>query len=143
MKPFRVLHLGCRYLLAAVFLMAGASKLTDLAAFENYLLLHAGLPETPAWLVAHFLPWLELICGCCLALGYAVREAALLTALLLLVFLIHGLLRPTEVDCHCGLFPGLRPPAFWWWVPVRNALLLVPNLHIFWTRSAAPTDLSR
>src|SRR5258708_37415363 len=67
--------LTCRYVLAAVFLMAALSKITDLHGFEDRLLLHSGLAYRPALIVAGVLPWLELACGLCLALGVAVREA--------------------------------------------------------------------
>src|SRR5262249_12881438 len=79
----QALSLICRYVLAAVFLMAAVSKITDLGGFADQVVLHSGLPFRAALVVAGVLPWLELTCGVCLAFGRAVREAALLLAILL------------------------------------------------------------
>jgi putative oxidoreductase len=116
----------CRYILAAVFLMAALSKILDLATFSDRLVLHSGLPYRIAVVVALILPWLELVCGLCLALGIAVREAATLLSALLILFLAHSLLRYGEGDCGCFLFP--TPPAFdlrGWWPPLRDLMLLL------------------
>src|SRR5438105_3986672 len=72
----RLLPVLCRFVLAAVFLLAGAAKVMDQQAFADQLLLHSSLPSWVGWLTAAWLPWLELTCGLCLALGYAVRESA-------------------------------------------------------------------
>jgi hypothetical protein len=66
----------CRYLLAAAFLAAALGKIIDLRAFETHVALHANLPAIVEWPVIRILPWLELTCGFCLAVGYARREAA-------------------------------------------------------------------
>src|SRR4051794_21951008 len=77
----RAVVAGCRLTLAAVFLMAAVTKVTDMPAFEDRLVLHTPLPVPVVLALARFLPWLELTCGACLALGHAVREAATFTAL--------------------------------------------------------------
>jgi putative oxidoreductase len=116
---------GCRYTLAAVFLMAALTKIVDLSAFTDRVVLHAGLPYPIARATAAVLPWLELTCGLCLAAGAMRREAALLLALLLLGFLTHALLRPAQPDCGCFLFPGLSAQTTpLWRQVVRNLLLL-------------------
>lgn len=125
----RILALSCRFLLAAVFLMAAVTKLTDLPGFRNQLDIQSGLPESLTLLLAAGLPWLELICGLCLAMGWAVREAALLLTLLLAGLLAYALTHLGQSDCGCFLFPG-RTPQWAWWPPVRNALLLLSAL---WT----------
>ena len=77
------------------------------------------------------LPWLELTCGVCLALGQAVREAALLSAVLLVGLLAYALTHLGQPDCHCFLFPGSEPE-WMWWPPVRNGLLLLCALRTCW-----------
>ena len=116
--------LACRYALAVVLLMAAVTKVTDLTAFEDRLVLWSGLPPALALPAARFLPLLELTLGACLAAGYAVRESSFLTGVLLGLFLVHGVLHPAESDCGCFLFPALRPAAPGWWQPARNLLLL-------------------
>src|SRR5258708_4499747 len=80
----RWLTRACRFVLAAVFLMAAVTKLSNLPGFQSQFLVHSPLPEWPALLIAHWLPWLELTCGVCLGIGVAVREAALCIVVLLL-----------------------------------------------------------
>jgi putative oxidoreductase len=123
--------LACRYLLAAVFLMAAVSKITDLQAFTDRLVLHSGLAYRPASIVAAVLPWLELTCGLCLALGVAVREAAAIVCMLLVMFLGYSVWHHGETDCGCFLFPHAVPLTdSGWWQPVRNGLLTVCALRV-------------
>jgi hypothetical protein len=114
--------------LAAVFLMAALTKITDLAGFEEQVRLHADLPAALEAVVIAVLPWLELMCGMCLALGYATRETFLLTALLLAAFLVQSLRQYAERDCGCFLFPELLPAPPPWWPPARNLALLASGV---------------
>ena len=110
--------------------MAAVTKIADPAAFTDRLV-HSGLPFRVVQAVAVVLPWLELTCGVCLVLGQAVREAALLSAVLLVGLLVYALTHLGQSDCHCFLFPG-REPQWIWWPPFRNALLLLCALRTCW-----------
>src|SRR5262249_38794262 len=112
----------CRWISAVVFLVAGGAKVTDLDGFAGEVALHSGLPYSTGIVVAAVLPWLELICGACLLAGYAVREAAFLLVILLILLLVYSLLHLNEPDCACFVFPKPDVLAIWWWPPVRNAL---------------------
>jgi len=122
---------ACRWLLAVVFLMAGASKVTDLAAFADVVLLHSPAPYFLGRVAAAWLPWLELTCGVCLAVGLAVREAAGVLAVLLLGLLVYSLVYPGDAaSCGCFVFPvkvEALPP---WWPPIRNAALLLASVWL-------------
>jgi putative oxidoreductase len=98
--------------LGALFVYASVDKIASPQAFAK-IVYHYGLvgPSralgyTPANLVAIVLPWLELVCGLLLIGGFWRREAAALTALMLVVFigavgwaLAHG------IDiANCGCF---------------------------------------
>ena len=113
----------CRYLLAAAFLAAAVTKIADPETFRDNVLDKAHLPLYVARAVIWVLPWLELTCGACLALGYAVREAALLVGVLLVLFTIHALVNTTEEDCGCFLAP-FPQPGLAWWPAIRNGFLL-------------------
>jgi putative oxidoreductase len=128
------LSLGCRYVLAAVFLMAAVTKITDLSGFADEIVLHSDLAYYPATVVAAVLPWLELTCGVCLALGVAVREAALILSVLLLALLCYAVTHLGQADCHCFLFPTRTQESIWW-PPLRNGLLLFCAL---WTCRRVP-----
>jgi uncharacterized membrane protein YphA (DoxX/SURF4 family) len=122
--------LSCRYALAAVFLMAGVSKIIDPAEFQDRLFHHAGLAPWAAALLAAWLPWLELTAALALVLGHAVREAALILSVLLVALLGYSLLHPHESSCGCFLFPSLIPEDLTWWPPVRNLGLLLCALRV-------------
>jgi hypothetical protein len=127
--------LVCRYLLAALFLAAAITKITDLTTFENQVLLHSSLPYPVGLAVVVVLPWLELVCGACLALGRAVREAALLSAVLLIFFSSYSLVYRTGPDCYCFFVgPAVASPG-WWWPPLRNVLFLLCSLRVACSRS--------
>jgi len=137
-----MLSLVSRYLLGVVFVMAAVSKIVNLRDFENQVLIHSPLPGALAKVLPSgnlplsfsliricvlILPWLELTCGLCLILGRAVRESAMIVALLLSSFIAQALVFRSE-DCHCFFFPN---PSFpWWWHPVRDTLLLSCSLFL-------------
>jgi uncharacterized membrane protein YphA (DoxX/SURF4 family) len=124
----RWLHLGCRGLLAVVFLMAALTKITDLAGFEEQVRLHADLPPALEAGVIAVLPWLELTCGVCLALGYATREALVIGTVLLAAFFVQSVRQYAERDCGCLVFPQLLPALSPWWPPVHNLALLIVGI---------------
>ncbi|HLJ95923.1 MAG TPA: MauE/DoxX family redox-associated membrane protein [Gemmataceae bacterium] len=129
---FRLVSAVCRWTLGVVFLMAGVTKVTDLQGFADQVLVHSGLPSSIGRVVAAGLPWLELTCAACLLAGYAVREAAALLAILLILLLAYSLLHENERDCACFVFPTAKALAVWWWPPVRNGLLLLCALRTAW-----------
>jgi uncharacterized membrane protein YphA (DoxX/SURF4 family) len=77
-----------RWLIAAVFLYAGITKIVDPAAFavdiDNYRL----LPYLLVGATAAVLPWLEVICALSLLSGLWLRGSALLLVLLNLIFFL-------------------------------------------------------
>lgn len=95
---------GCRLLLAGVWLYAGGAKVSDLdgsvRAVKAYRLLPAGAAE---WLAAG-LPFVELGLAGLLLAGFATRLAAAASALLLVAFLAgiaSAWTRGLRIDCGC------------------------------------------
>ncbi len=131
------LTLLCRCVLAAVFLMAAITKITDLRTFEDQFLLRTRLPEMFALVVVHWLPWLELTCGACLVFGCGVREATLIILLLLVLFIAYSVTEPADVDCGCLLFFIPSPPTGSLWGLLRNAILIVCSLQVIWGKAAS------
>ena len=90
--------------LGAVFVAAALPKIADPPAFAhmiyNYRLVPGGLVNALALLM----PWLELLVGIVLIVGVWRHEAALVAALLLLVFMGAigwNLARGHAIDCGC------------------------------------------
>lgn len=138
--PITLLAHGCRFALAAVFLMAALSKLANPYEFSDRLLLHSSLPHGLGLVVVAVLPWLELTCGICLALGYAVREAALILAVLLVLFVVYLLGFAGETPCGCFVFmPAASRSSPMWVQLVRDAVLLATAVVII-LKYPIPTD---
>jgi uncharacterized membrane protein YphA (DoxX/SURF4 family) len=90
--------------LAAVFLVSGGLKAADpretVVAVRAYDL----LPESLVSVVAATLPYLEIAVGVLLLVGLATRLAAVLGAVLLVVFIagvISAAARGLSIDCGC------------------------------------------
>ena len=92
------------WIIAAIFLFAGAGKILNPAEFardiDNYRL----LPYFLVAFVAIILPWLEVICGSFLIFGYRLQGATFILFLLSVIFLFaicSALLRGLDITCGC------------------------------------------
>jgi putative oxidoreductase len=130
------LHLLLRLLVGGFFLYASLDKIADPPAFARIVYRWQVLPPVPANLLAVILPWVEALAGILLLAGIWKREAALLVALLLLVFIAAAgsvMARGIDIDnCGCtsvaaktetGWFSGVG-----WFLVLRNAGLLAMTL---------------
>lgn len=119
-----ILLLAARFVLAAVFGVAGLAKLRDAEgsrkSFQDF-----GVPSpfTPA--LAVLLPLAELACAIALLFDRWVSAGAIGAMALLTVFIMGitlGLARGRTVNCHC--FGQLSSSPVSWWTLVRNVALL-------------------
>jgi uncharacterized membrane protein YphA (DoxX/SURF4 family) len=99
-----VVGLLARLTLAAVLLVSGAIKATDaretLVAVRAYQL----VPESMVGVVAAVMPYLELALGLLLLVGLATRLAAVLSAVVLVIFIAavaSAAARGLSIDCGC------------------------------------------
>ena len=126
---------GARWLLAAVFLVAGIPKLSAPAAFAQTIGAYGLLPESMLLAAALVIAVGELVAAGALLLGR--REGLLLTALLLGVFigvLAYGIQLGLDIDCGCfgpddpehQAFAGLR------FALARDILLLIQLSYSYW-----------
>jgi uncharacterized membrane protein YphA (DoxX/SURF4 family) len=115
------LGLLARLVLAAVFLIAGAGKVGDLAASGRAVNAYQLMPFEVAKAVGAALPFVEIVLGLLLLVGLATRVVAVLTAALLAVY-IFGIAsvwaRGLSIDCGCfskggELAPGQHPSYLW------------------------------
>ena len=98
-----------RVVLGAIFLWASFDKIADPAKFarsiSNYHIVPFGLEN----IVAIILPWLELLIGTGLILGFMVDGSAHISAGLLIMFIFmiaQAMLRGFNIECGCGLKEG-------------------------------------
>src|SRR3954454_12554648 len=90
--------------LAAVFLVAGATKVGDLAAAGRAVNAYRLMPFEVATVVGAVQPFVELALGLLLLAGLAVRLCAGVAAALLVVFIgaiVSAWARGLRIDCGC------------------------------------------
>ena len=96
--------LAGRLALGSVFVVAGAIKLPDPAGSVRAVRAYDLLPEAIVPAIGYGLPVLEVALGLMLVLGVAVRLAAVLSVLLLTVFMVgvaSAWARGLTIDCGC------------------------------------------
>jgi uncharacterized membrane protein YphA (DoxX/SURF4 family) len=131
------LHLVLRLLLGAYFVHASLDKIADPAAFAKVVYQWQVLGPIPSNLFAVTLPWVEILAGGLLILGVWRKEASLVIALLLVVFLLAAgsvLARGIDVlNCGCTSLATSESSAPWppawtkgvgWFLITRNLVML-------------------
>lgn len=101
-------QLGCRLILGAVFVAAGATKLAHPAEFFSDLLSYrVAFPEMFLRVVAAYLPWLEAAAGLGLIFNFWSETVRPIVAGLCLVFVaMLGQAVARGLDLNCGCFGG-------------------------------------
>jgi uncharacterized membrane protein YphA (DoxX/SURF4 family) len=142
-KPPRFVRLSpwistlVRLVLAGVFLAAGAMKAVDpqssVAAVRAYELLPASLETVVGWA----LPFVEIALGLLLVIGAFARLLAVVSALVLAVFLaavVSASVRGLSIDCGCFGGGGTVAPGQTDYTGeiVRDTLLLLLALWLVW-----------
>jgi uncharacterized membrane protein YphA (DoxX/SURF4 family) len=101
------LGLGARLVVGGVWIVAGLLKLPDPAGSVRAVRAYDLLPEAVVPMIGHLLPVVEVVLGAMLVLGLFTRAAALVSAVLLLVF-IAGIASvwARGISIECGCFGG-------------------------------------
>lgn len=98
------LGLLARLVTGGVWIVAGAIKLPDPAASVRAVRAYDLLPESIVPLVGYALPATEVVIGLLLILGLLTRAAALVSAVLFVLFIIgiaSAWARGLQIDCGC------------------------------------------
>jgi putative oxidoreductase len=121
----------CRVVLGGIFVYAALAKIGNYQGFtvaiNNYQILSALL--TPV--VARVLPWMELVIGGLLVLGFFVRPASVAAAILLTCFtgaLILALTRGSGISCGCF---SCSPAPISCWTIVRDITLILMAVFVY------------
>ncbi len=121
--------LAIRLVAAAIWLIAGVSKLFELEHFRSEVGAFKLLPHALVTPFAYGLPFLETFVGVYLLLGLLVAPAAIVTCVLMAAFLIaqaQAWARGLSLDCGC--FGTLAQQKVGFWSIARDAALGVPGL---------------
>jgi uncharacterized membrane protein YphA (DoxX/SURF4 family) len=145
------LHLVLRLLLGGLFVYASLDKIASPAAFARIIYQWQIGGPVASNVVAVTLPWVELVAGALLIAGAWRKEAALVIALLLVVFLGAAgsvLARGIDVlNCGCTSVASAETAASWppawtrgvgWFLLTRNLVLLAAALLLVGVQPARP-----
>ena len=149
-------ELLARLLLGGFFVYASLDKIWNPAAFAKIVYQWQVVGPVPSNLVAVTLPWVELLAGALLVGGVWRRESALVTALLLVVFLLAAasvMARGIDVEnCGCVSVAKAETSSSWlppwtkgvgWFLVSRNLVLLGIALAIASVPSGSPAASGR
>ena len=135
----KALQLLLAVALGAIFVYASVDKIADPRAFARIVYHYqvigpsARLGFAPANAVAVALPWIEALTGTLLIVGLWRREAALVSALLLVVFLAaagSALARGIDIE-NCGCFTvGGEGRRAGWRLLAEDAAMLAAALFV-------------
>jgi uncharacterized membrane protein YphA (DoxX/SURF4 family) len=99
------LHWICRLALGGIFVYSGYVKWQAQLQFAADLAAYQLLPDTLIFPVAQYFPWLEIMLGVFLLIGWKMRWWALAASALMVFFIV--LLAVTYfrgIDANCGCF---------------------------------------
>jgi len=99
-----MLVLICRVILGIMFIYASLDKIAHPEEFAKQIGYYKVLPFGLENLLGIILPWTELIVGICLIAGLLVDGAALLSIIMMLVFILaisQAMLRGIDITCGC------------------------------------------
>ncbi|RQW88368.1 MAG: DoxX family membrane protein [Geobacter sp.] len=121
----RYFLLTLRVGLGLVFVYAGFLKVRDPIAFAGSVAAYKLLPYFFNYLVAATIPWVELICGTLLIIGYRVRASAGIVAtmnILFIALLASTIMRGLDIDCGCFRQGGEKTSA---WIAILRDILFL------------------
>ncbi|MFE9957987.1 MauE/DoxX family redox-associated membrane protein [Micromonospora sp. NPDC005299] len=141
------LGIAARLGLAAVWLVAGATKVDDLAASGRAVNAYQVLPYDLATVIGAALPFVELALGVLLLVGLATRLAAGISAALLVVF-VTGIAsawsRGLAIDCGCfgsgGQLAAGQAPSYLPEILRDLGFLVLAGFLLTWPRTPFSVD---
>lgn len=135
-KGHAFLGLGVRIYLGLVFLFACYHKILDPAAFAVDIATYQILPLALINLMAIVLPWVELVAGVMLIVGWRTRAAAVLIMGMMVMFTVAiaiALAKGLDMSCGCFASQGAVDDPISWRTVLRDLgwLLLAVYIWVF------------
>jgi len=124
-----ILHWLCRLSLTGVFIYSGYIKIQEPLQFAVALSGYQLIPEQFILPIATYFPWIEILLGLAILIGWKIRYfAAGATALLLFFSLLLAItyLRGIEANCGCFSFDDPITPL----TILRDGLIVIPAIYL-------------
>lgn len=98
-----------RWLLAGIYLAAGGTKIFNPVLFKATILAYFTIPESLALAIALIFPWVEIVAGLSLIIGWQAKYSSVFLFLLSLFFFVQMILNYSNIlpyGCGCFGFSG-------------------------------------
>lgn len=132
------IELAARWILGATFIYASYSKILAPAVFAKIIYGYGLFPEILINLLAIILPFVELIAGLALIIGFYPRSAALIINAMLLAFIISlsiNIIRGHEFDCGCFAIDANSQSTFSGPLLIRDIIYFSLGIYVFLFRN--------
>ena len=133
--------------LAAVWIVSGGLKVTDLAASGRAVNAYQLMPYSAAQVVGAIQPFLEVALGLLLLVGLAVRLSAGISAVLLVIFMagiVSAWARGLAIDCGCfskgGALGAGQTPEYAWELARDTGFLVLAGILLWRPRTRVSMD---
>ncbi|MBN2321598.1 MAG: DoxX family membrane protein [Acidobacteria bacterium] len=126
---FAIIHWLCRLFLTGVFLYSGTIKIQQPLQFAVALSGYQLIPENLILPIATYFPWVEILLGIAILIGWKIRYfAAGATALLLFFSLLLTItyFRGIEASCGCFSFDDPISPI----TILRDGIIVIPAIYL-------------
>lgn len=134
----RWLNIGCRLLLAAVFIRAGVGKILRPEDFANATAGYRILPMELINIFAVVMPWVEVLAGIAVLPRVTASSGAFVLLGLNLVFIVaigSAIARGLHVECGC-FSSCSTDSSIGWWLILRDLGLVLTCLPVVWNPRA-------
>lgn len=131
------LTLFFRIAIGVIFMAASFYKIIDPITFAKSIWYYHLVPGNIINLMVLILPWVELLCGIAIIIGYQYRGAVMLVNLMMVIFIValsSAIFRGISIDCGC--FKAAQATnnsavvALLW-----DVLFIIMSLQLFLSRS--------
>lgn len=146
LKIREIVYTVCRILLGIIFIYASWDKILDPGTFAKFIANYQIVSLSMGKLAAHFLPWLELVCGICLIINRWSRGSAMVVAMLLVVFMValgYNIYRGYDISCGCFSLDEKAPTNMWISMILDAVLLAVAIGIILHPQSKTQTAVTK
>jgi putative oxidoreductase len=129
-----LIALPARVYLGVVFLLACYHKILSPGSFALDIATYQILPLSTINLMAIVLPWIELVAGVMLLIGFRTRAAALLISGMLVIFtaaISIAVAKGLDMSCGCFASQGASDDPISWRTISRDLSWLLLSLYIF------------
>ncbi|GAB6059177.1 MauE/DoxX family redox-associated membrane protein [Desulfonatronum parangueonense] len=123
--------LALRVYIGGLFIYASMYKINYPAEFAENIASYQLAPYWSVNFLAVFMPWLELVCGVLLVVGFRAKSAVTIIGGMLVMFTVAvtiNLLRGSPISCGC--FTSVEDPISWWTV-IRDLIWVAMAVHIY------------